>query len=232
MLSDSFIWKPWTIESIEDILKFEQQYQELVKNTPDDWTCDGGFVPHDFGDGSLCLMGRGHFKIMADVILTNPNDTFIEVGCTQCESLVLHSFIGFESRIYRRDSYYCDRIPPFADSMCEILDNALDKMPRCDCKKLYRACVYGDRENFEIGDVFAPQYTITTSADSLWKDKSVNRFVIKPLPQCKTKARSIYLVHNKANEYQVSFLSSAKFIITSIDDWGEGKKAFHMEEII
>lgn len=231
MVSNSFIWKPWPIESIDDILKFERQYQELVKNTPDDWTYEDGYIPHDFGDRSLCLMGRGHFKIMADAILTNSNDAFIKAGCTPCESLVLHSFLGFESCLYRRDSYY-GHIPPFADNMCQILDNALKKMPWCNCPELYRACVFGDRENFEIGDVFEPMYTITTSADSSWQDKSVNRFVIKPLPQCQTKARSIYIVHNKANEFQVSFLSTAKFVITSIDDWGEGNKAFHMDEII
>ena len=60
---------------------------------------------------------------------------------------------------------------------------------------------------------------------------SENRFVIKPLPLCKTKARAIYRVYNKAKEFQVSFLSSAKFVITSIDEWGERKKAFYMEEI-
>lgn len=231
MVSNSFIWKPWPIESIDDILKFERQYQELVINTPDDWTYEDGYIPHDFGDGSLCLMGRGHFKIMADAILTNPNDAFIKAGCTPCESLVLHSFLGFESCLYRRDSYY-GHIPPFADNMCQILDNALEKMPCCDCVELYRACVYGDRENFEIGEVFEPKYTITTSADSLWKDMSVNRFVIKPLPPHLTKARSIYRVHNKANECQVSFLSSAKFIITFIDNWGESNMVFYMGEIV
>lgn len=230
MVSNSFIWEPWPIESIDDILKFERQYQELVKNTPDDWTYEDGYIPHDFGDGSLCLMGRGHFKIMADAILTNSNDAFIKVGCTPCESLVLHSFLNNESCLYRRDSYH-GHIPPFADSMCKILDNALEKMPCCDSVELYRVCVYGDRENFEVGEVFAPMYSITTSSDSTWQVMSENRFVIKPLSQCKTKARAIYRVFNKADEFQVSFLSSAKFVITSIDDWGERKKAFYMEEI-
>lgn len=230
MLDDSFIWAPWPIESVEDIIRFEEKYQELAKSAPDEWSPDARLVSHDFGDGSLCLMGRGHFKMMAEGSALKQEDAFIVAGCNQCESLVLHSFIGFESCLFRKDSYH-SHIPPFAINLWKILDQALEKMPRCECEELYRACVYEDRDNFEIGELFEPGYSVTTSANSSWRDKSVNRYVIKPLAPEQTKARSIYPVFNKADEYQVSFLSTAQLIITAVDSWGEDKRVFYMREV-
>lgn len=231
MLDDSFIWDPWPIESIDDIIRFEERYCELVKNAPDEWTPDAGLLPHDFGDGSLCLMGRGHFQRMVQGGIAGPNDVFVKNGCTQIESLILHSFLGFESGIYRKDSYY-RRIPPIVNTLCHILDMALDKLPRSNNNLLFRACVYGDREDFTIGEIYEPGYSLTTSADETWRDKSVNRFIITPLKSEHTRARAIYPLMNKANEFQVSFLSDAKFILLGIEDWGDEKKAFLMEEIL
>lgn len=231
MLDDSFIWGPWQIDSVDDILRFEERYIKLEKSAPCELSLDAGMMPHDFGDGSLCLMGRGYFKMMSKGSVLRPEDAFIVAGCTQCESLILHSFIGFDSCLFRKDSYH-SHIPPFANNLCKILDNALEKMPRSECDKLYRACVYEDRDDFEIGELFEPGYSVTTSADSSWRDKSVNRYVIKPLPPEQTKARSIYLVLNKADEYQVSFLSTTRFEITAIESWGENKRVFYMNEVL
>ena len=230
MLNDSFIWKECSIDSVEDIIRFEGQYQELIKNTPEEWSTDNGFFHHDFNEGSLSLLARGHFKKMSQSVITNPNDAFIRVGCSKCESLVIHSFIGFESCLYRKDSYP-NGIPPFVDRMCQILDNALDKMPRCEQHILCRACVDEDKKDFKVGDIFEPGYVITTSTDTSWRNEDANRFVIKPLPADQTKARAIYIIYNKANEFQVSFLSTTKFQITSIENWGNDKKVFYMHEI-
>lgn len=229
MFDDSFIWEPWPIESVEDILRFEERYRDLKKSVPYDWSPEDGLIPHDSGDGSLCLMARGDFKMMAEGPALKPDNAFIAAGCNYCESLVLHSFIGFESCLFRRDSYHA-RIPPFAISLWQILDQALEKMPLCQSEKLYRACVYEDRDDFVLGELFEPGYSVTTSADSSWLDKPVNKYVIKPLPPEQTKARSIYSVFNKAGEYQVSFLSTARFIITAIDRWGENTRVFYMRE--
>ncbi len=229
MIDDSFIWKSLAIESVDDILSFEQRYQNLVNSTPDEWVPVGDLMPHDFGDGSLCLMERGHFKMMAEDIVGNIDDVFIRCGCSQVESLVLHSFLGFESCIYRKDSYY--RIPPIVNTLCQLLDGALDKLPHNEDNMLFRACVYEDRADFSIGELFKPGYSLTTSADETWRNKSDNRYIIKPLGAKDTRARTIYSIINKANEYQVSFLSTAKFIVKKIENWGDGKKAFFMDEV-
>ena len=116
-------------------------------------------------------------------------------------------------------------------NLCQILDNALEKMPKCKDFELYRACVHEDRSDFAVGDIFEPQYVITTSADSTWQNHDANRFVINPLPPNLTKARSIYHIYNKANEYQVTFLSNAKFVVSLISNWGNGKQIIYMDEI-
>ena len=206
MFDDSFIWEPWPIVDVEDILRFEDMYRKLVECTPEEWDSEDGFIPHDFGDGSLCLMSKGNFKKTYEGVVARPKDVFIHWGCSPVESLVLHSFIGSESCLYRKDSYYC-HIPPIVNELCRILDCALDKLPHNENNVLFRACVYEDRNDFSIGDIFAPGYSLTTSADESWQDKSVNRYIIKPLCPLSTQARAIYTVKNNANEYQQKLVS-------------------------
>ena len=202
MIDKNFIWEPWSIHSVDDILRFEDQYIQLVKNTPYEWSPETGFAHPDFGDSSLRLIAHGHFKLLNQSISNIPDDVFILAGCTICESIILHSFLDFYSLLYRLDSYHgC--IPPIVHNLCQILDNALEKMPKCKDFELYRACVHEDRSDFAVGDIFEPQYVITTSADSTWQNHDANRFVINPLPPNLTKARSIYHIYNKANEYQL-----------------------------
>lgn len=228
MTDDSFIWQPWPIESIDDILGFEERYRYLVKNTPEEWSPETGFISHDFGDGNLDFMSAGHFRMMAEDA-SSSNDVFIKAGCTECESLVLHSFLSFESGLYRIDSYN-NQIPPIVAELCHLLDKALDKLPHNNDSPLYRVCVFEDREDFKLGEIFEPRYSLTTSADSSWRDYTVNRYVITPLCAEQTLARAIYRVENKAKEFQVSFLSNVKFLVKGIEDWGHNKKAYLMEE--
>lgn len=229
MIDDSFIWEPWPVESVNDIIRFEDMYRTLVNNTPERWSPKTGLIPYDFGDGNLCCMSAGNFRRMAEDVVSN-DDIFIKAGCTQCESLVLHSFLGFESGLYRIDSYN-NRIPPIVAELCLLLNKALDKLPHNNNLLLYRACVFEDRTDFEVGEIFIPQYSLTTSADSSWRDYTVSRYVIEPLHEKKTFSRAIYLVSNKGKEYQVSFLSNAKFLVKKIEDWGYGKLSFLLKEI-
>ena len=67
-----------------------------------------------------------------------------------------------------------------------------------------------DRTDFKIGDVYAPGFCLTTSADLNWKDTSVSRYRIVPRKGDKTLARAIYKVHDNT-EKQVTFLQDAHF---------------------
>ncbi len=52
-----------------------------------------------------------------------------------------------------------------------------------------------------------------------------------PLDAEHTKARKLFGIHN-ISEKQVTFLQDARFRVTGIGDWGEGKKQFEMQEIV
>ena len=109
------------------------------------------------------------------------------------------------------------------------MNNALAKLPSYS-EIVVRACNDYDKADFEVGDVFTPGFCMTCSADITWEDKSENRYIIKPLDEEHTKARNLFDIYD-ISEKQVTFLQDAKFSITAISDWGEGKKQIKMKEI-
>lgn len=227
MISEDFIWQPFEKYSVDEILMFEKQYHELIDKTPLDFT-ENGFEPHDFGEGGLVWLSRARFDL-----LTKADDEikarFLSCGCSEREILVIRSFLDFASGMYRTDSYH--RIPPFVAALCCILDSGLRKLPSYEGDYLTRACNDNDRIDFCKGDIFRPGFALTTSADHSWRDKKANRYFITPLESSSTKARSIYKVYNKADEYQVTFTSDAAFIVEDEIEWNDNYKEIYLREI-
>ena len=110
------------------------------------------------------------------------------------------------------------------------MNTALSKLPLYH-NEVVRDCLEFDNIGFKVGEVFKPGFCLTTSADLNWKVYSDNRYRIKPLQTGDSKARALFLV-NFTPEQQVTFLEKACFRIIGINDWGEGKKEYLMEELI
>ena len=226
---DQFIWQDCKINTTEDLVAYEKQYQELGRGLAFCYDSEfGEFSPVYMCDGEMCLLGKGAFQRTAK---GNGElfQKFVAAGLSDLESVVVITFLAEISGLYRKDAYHYG-VPPFVQSVCEILNSGISKLPAYT-EIVVRACNEYDKADFNVGDVFTPGFCLTCSADyQTWKDGSENRYKIMPLDAERTKARNLFCIRN-ISEQQVSFLQDAKFRITGISDWGEGKKQFEMQEI-
>ena len=212
---DQFIWQDCEINTVEDLVAYEKQYQELSQGL--DFCCDG----------EMCLLGKGAFQRTANG-KGELYAKFVEAGLSDLEAVVIITFLAEISGLYRKDAYHYG-VPPFVQSVCEILNSGISKLPAFT-ETVVRACNEYDKADFKVGDEFTPGFCLTCSADLTWENTSENRYKIITLDAEHTKSRNLFCIHN-ISEQQVTFLPDAKFRITGISDWGEGKKQFDMQEI-
>ena len=225
---DKFIWQDCQIDTVEKLKEFEKSYQEKGKDFGFCYDSEvGEFAPVYMCNGEMDLLCKGAFQRTADH-RGEEHVKFIEVGLSVLQSIVVLTFLAEISGLYRIDSYH-HGAPPFVQSVCETLNNALTKLPAYS-ETVVRACNDYDRVDFKIGDVFTPGFCLTCSADLTWENESKNRYKITPLDANNTKARKLFGIHN-ISEQQVTFLQDASFRITGISDWGEGMKQIEMQEI-
>ena len=227
---DNFIWQDIKIESVEQLVAFEKDYQRLGENLGFCYDNEvGEFGCVETKDGPLSLMCKGRFQQLAEGITNNSvGKAFITAGLTDLETLMIMVFRADLSELFRLDAYYY-KVPPVVQSLCEFLNQALSKLPIYS-ERVVRACNEYDKSDFKVGDLFKPGFCLTTSADLTWKNRSENRYNIQPLCNGQSKARAMFLINNNS-EYQVTFLQEARFKIIAINAWGEGKKEIAMEEV-
>lgn len=228
---DNFIWQDCRIESVEQLVDYEKEYQRYDKVF--DFCYDneiGEFGCVEMEDGPLSLLHKSRFQLLSKGLKENPvGKDFMAAGLTELEALMIMAFRADLSGLFRLDAYYYG-VPPVAKSLCDILNGALEKFPPVS-EPLTRKCNEYDKEDFQKGDFFEPGFCLTTSADPTWgDDKSVCLYRITPLDAAHTKARAMYLVNNNT-EYQVTFLQDARFRVTSIKGRDNGKQEIVMEEI-
>lgn len=230
MRFDDFVWQDCSIESLEQLVAFEREFQSLDRGF--DFLYDnemGEFGAVDMNCGPMILLSRGRFQQLAGG--DEPDEVaqaFMAAGLTDLETVVVRTFIADLSEMYRFDAYYYG-VPPFVRSVCDVLNRALGKMPVYN-ETVVRACNEYDRADFKVGDIFRPGFCLTTSADLTWENPDENRYRIRPLAEG-SKAWAIYKVYDKG-EFQVNFLQDAAFRVTAINDWGNGKKEIVFEEIM
>jgi len=225
---DKFIWQDCEINSVSDLVLFENRYQELGKNL--DFCFDSEveeFSPVCMCDGEMCLLKKDAFRRTANG-KGELYAKFVSAGLNDIEAVAVLTFLAEISGLYRKDAYNCG-IPPFVKALCDILNSAISKLP-VFTDTVVRACNDYDRADFNVGDIFTPGFCLTCSADLGCLHTSENRYKIMPLDAEHTKARNLFCLHN-ISEQQVTFLQDAAFRITGISDWGEGKKQIEMQEI-
>lgn len=225
---DKFNWQDCQIKTINELVAFEKTYQEHDKNFGFCYNTEvNEFSPVFMCNGEMDLLSNGAFQRTVKH-KGELHTKLVEAGLSDLEAVIVRSFLAEISGLYRKDAYHFG-VPPFIQSVCETLNNALDKLPTYS-DTVVRACHEYDKVDFEVGDIFTPGFCLTFSADQNWKDETKNRYIITPLDADHTKARSLYYVHD-VSEKQVTFLQDAKFRVVEINDWGDGKKEIGMVEI-
>jgi len=151
-------------------------------------------------------------------------------GLTGVEKMIFTCFIGDISYVFRDDNYFGE-VPEVVREMQIVLNSIITKAPKFEGNTLYRFTKIGDKTNFEIGDIYQPCHSLTTTTED-WKQDRSDVYVINTLPKDATKAHSLYLIYNHGNETQVNFLRGTSFEITNIEPIeGTEYKRIFMSEI-
>ena len=225
---DMLIWQDIKVNTVDNLIAFEKNYKEYGNEFSLCYDSDvNEFSSVFMYDGEMTLLSKGTFQRISESG-GELHTKLVNAGLTDLESVYVRAFLADISGLYRKDSYHFG-VPPFIQSVCDGLNNALAKLPSYS-DIVVRACHAYDKADFEVGDVFTPGFCLTCSAGITWEDKSKNRYIIKPLDVEHTKARNLFDIYD-ISEKQVTFLQDAKFSITAISDWGEGKKQIAMKEI-
>ena len=216
-----FVFSQFEVRSLDDLLAFEKTYNSLSSELGvpfgDEW--------YDFNEGELSLLCKQPFHNNV-----GRKDAFYDLlagyGLDEVEIVIIRSYLQQVSGMYRLDAYYYG-IPPFVSELNRILQSALSKLPKVANRILVRQCRY-NRLDFEVGEVFEPCYSLTTSANEEWNDGYGDQYVIRTLPEEKTKAHSLIFAND--HERQVTFLVGARFSIDDVIEKKDGK-TIYMSEI-
>ena len=157
-------------------------------------------------------------------------DAMRKYNLSEVEVLIMNCFYGNLSQYFRDDIYAkYGQIPEIAKEMQIVLESFIMKAPKHKEGVLYRFLKSHDMSDFNVGDIFEPSYSLTTTNEDWNQDKDVN--VITPLPEEATSAYDIYKIYNHGDENQVNFLKGTKFKVTKIEDASNGHHRIYLNEL-
>lgn len=204
-----------------DIIELQQIGKEVYKDKPSAY--------QHKGDMELL---EWHIKAMNDLIKAG-RIHYIDPTLTETEILSIVILEGFGSQLIQTSLYDPSKSNALMEALIESLDNALMKTPANTHSVLYANDGYIRYDN-KIGDIFTVIGYLTTSKDD-FDNATQTKWIIKPLPQDKTKAHEIYHIYNHGDtcpypEWQVEFERGTSFKIADIKK-GKGYDIVYIEEL-
>lgn len=193
------------MKDIRYFLETEKEYS--LTPVPDMVYIDG--IGFEYPDEPLQFLRRKPFSSLAEMSKKNDGKN----GLNAVEWLMLYCVLGPFSGYFRSDNYHIV-IPEVVKEMQEVLDSAIRKAPKCECKTLYRFLNDFDKRNLLIGEVYTPTHSLTTTTEVWGKDSDM--YIISPLSNGMTKAHSLYRFYNPLNETQVNFERGTQFKVMDI----------------
>lgn len=213
------------MKDIQYFLSEEEKYLASPQANPKlVWNEEsGGF---DFPDDPLEFLQLKPFQTSQH----NNIDKEDYYGLADVEKMIFTCFTGYISYAFRDDNYH-KGVPDIVREMQIVLDSLITKAPKFKGDVLYRFTKYGDKTDFEIGDIYKPCHSLTTTTEDWGQDRS-DVYVVKTLPENDTQAHCLYLIDNHAHETQVNFSRGTSFEITNIEPIeGTEHKRIFMSEI-
>ena len=193
------------MKDINYFLEAEKEYN--LTPVPDMIYIDG--IGFEFPDEPLQFLRRNPFSSLEGMSKKNDGKN----GLNAVEWLMLYCFLGPFSGYFRSDNYHTG-VPEVVKEMQKVLDSAISKAPKCECKTLYRFLNDFDKRNLHIGEIYAPTHSLTTTTED-W-GKRTDMYVITPLLDGRTKAHSLFELYNHGDETQVNFERGTNFRVTDI----------------
>ena len=174
-----------------------------------------------------------HIKTMDNLIKAG-RIHYIDPTLTEAEilSIIILEIRG-SSQLIQAPLYDPTKSNALKKALIGNLDSALQKVPANTHSVLYANDGYIRCDN-KIDDIFTVTGYLTTSTDD-FDNATQTKWIIKPLPQDKTRAHEIYRIYNHGDtcpypEWQVEFERGTSFIITDIKK-GNGHDIVYIEEL-
>ena len=105
---DKFVWQECVIDSIDQLVAFEKQYQAF--DSIFDFLYDteyGEYTSVDMYNGTMCYLGYGCYQLLAgDTIQDQTAHDFMQAGLTELETVVLKSFRANISGSFWNSSFH------------------------------------------------------------------------------------------------------------------------------
>lgn len=174
-----------------------------------------------------------HIKAMKSLI-KDGRIHYINPTLTEVEILSIVILEGFGSSLLIQEPLFdSSKSNGLKKVLIENLDSALRKTPANTHSVLYANDGFFKWDN-KIGETFTVQGFFTTSKDDFDNATQI-KWIIKPLPQDKTKAHEVYRIYNHGDncpypEWQVEFERGTSFRITDIKK-GERCDIIYIEEL-
>lgn len=203
----------------EYFLEVEKNYNQTP--IPDMVYIEG--IGFEFPEEPLHFLRRKPFSSLEGISTKSEG----KGGLKAEEWLMLYCFLGPFSVCFRADSYHAE-IPEVVKEMQLVLDSAIRKAPKCTSITLYRFLNDFDKRDFRIGEIYVPSHSLTTTTEDWGKDTDM--YIITPLQSDKTKAHSLYKLHNPANETQVNFERGTQFRVCSVKQ-DNNKNIIYLNEL-
>lgn len=218
------------MEDIKYFLETEKKFQEEHSDGPElyyDPECGGMTYKSYPGD----FLEEGWMnKFAQEPHSEKVRSAMKKYNLTEVEVLIMNCFYGNLSQYFRDDTYeQFGEVPEISQKMQKVLENFIRKAPKHKGGVLYRFLNSHDRSDFNIGDVFEPSFSLTTTNEDWEQDK--NSYVITPLPEESTSAYDIYKIYNHGEENQVNFLKGTKFVVTRIEKTPNGHRRIYFNEL-
>lgn len=146
------------------------------------------------------------------------------------EYVIISMFFGDFSEFFRDDykGYRESGIPQIVEDMQKVLNDIILKTPKNTTKILYRFLKPEDKRDLHVGEVYTPEYSLTTTIDD-W-EQNVDVYKITPLDESNTQAHEIFRLECNQNENQVNFIKGTRFLVTDIKENGDNK-IFYLKEL-
>ncbi|MBR6974609.1 MAG: hypothetical protein IKH80_08325 [Bacteroidaceae bacterium] len=193
--------------TIGDLLMMEAEYHKNHRASV--WNTNNTILEYWYG----IVFAQRHISIQYKRNLTTDlKHKLSQWKLTKFEMLMLLCYLGDLSEVF--DNGDPNTSPYPINEMCKAMDSVLIKAPVCtETSILYRQCRHDKVDGWKKDMIVTIPHYITTSIKNT--NQPNNQLIITP-KEIFTNARSLYIMRNDKEEYQVTFKRGTTFLIENV----------------
>lgn len=207
--------------TVENLVKMELEYIEKQKDVPSIIDEFAGLVPANHNDMLFFFMKKHIFTQERN--LTNQlKHELSRWQLTKFEMLMLLCYQGDLYDVFDKGDPMTSQYP--INEKCKAMDSVLIKAPSCtEVPIVYRQHKSNNVWEFKKGEICFFESYLTAS---IKKSNQHRHQLIITLNKDNTNAKSLYIIRNDKNEFQVTFKRGTSFYIENIESFYDDDEQF------